>query len=134
MIRLSNQTLFISSSYSQSSISLLKVSAYQHVFVCLVYETLCFLYEIFNHGSLVLLQNPILECAAFFIGKHKSFLGGQFHSTHFLKLHLSCPRRQQTGNLLLTFFFLYFIIYIYWLHLSSVLFGIPISCLIGIKE
>ncbi|XP_017244836.1 nifU-like protein 3, chloroplastic [Daucus carota subsp. sativus] len=65
MIRLSNQTPFISSSYFQSCISLLK--------------------------------NPILEYAASFIGKHKSFLGGQFHSTHFLKLHLSCPRRQQTG-------------------------------------
>ncbi|KAK1388368.1 nifU-like protein 3, chloroplastic [Heracleum sosnowskyi] len=48
-------------------------------------------------SSISLLKNPILQCDASFLGKHKSFLGGQFHTRHFCKFHLTRPRRQQTG-------------------------------------
>lgn len=57
-----------------------------------------------------LLQNPILECDASFLGKHRSFLGGQFHTRHFYKFHLTRPRRQQTGNVIYFCLDLFFLI------------------------
>lgn len=56
-----------------------------------------------SSSSISLVKNRISKCsAATYVWKHKSFLGGQFHSRHLLRFHLTRPTRQHTPGIVLS--------------------------------